>query len=42
MQIKNDVTQGTGKLDQSDITWEQAYSTAMPPDQKKLTNKKVL
>ncbi len=31
---KNDFIQGAGLLVQNDITWEQANSTAMAPDQK--------
>ncbi len=31
---KNDIIQGTGKLGKNDVTWGQAKSTAVPPDQK--------
>jgi hypothetical protein len=31
---KNDVIEGAGKLDKNDVTWGQANSTAMLPDQK--------
>jgi hypothetical protein len=34
MKTKNDVIQGAGLLGNNDITWEQANSTGMPPDQK--------
>jgi hypothetical protein len=34
MQIKNDIIQRAGYLGKNDITWGQANSTGMPPDQK--------
>jgi hypothetical protein len=30
----NDIIQGAGELSQNDVTWGQANSTDMPPDQK--------
>jgi hypothetical protein len=32
---KNDVIQGAGLVGQIDVTWGQANSTCMPPNQKK-------
>jgi len=34
MQTKNDIIQGSGWLGKNDISWGQANSTGMPPDQK--------
>jgi hypothetical protein len=33
MKTKNDVIQGAGWLGKNDITWGQANSTCMPPNQ---------
>jgi hypothetical protein len=34
MKAKNDAIQGAGLLSKNGITWGQAYSIGMPPDQK--------
>ncbi len=34
MWTKNDVNQEAGELDQNDVTWGQAKSAGMPPNQK--------
>jgi hypothetical protein len=36
--VKNDIIQGAGKLDQKDITLRQGKSTDMPPNQKSKTS----
>jgi len=39
---KNDVIQGAGKLGKNDVSWGQANSPGMPPNQKKVNKVELL